>query len=259
MLEVIKKLDSATIKALAVATLPLLALIGTFFGVDEAVFNVKATAIVERILALVTLGGVAWAAWARLFQPTPPLTETAKQKTAEAIANGKLEVTTPPKQAGFARVGMLVSMAVLAAIAGCAGTKAAYKAADTIGDQAYVVAEHYAALVKEAADLAQNPGTPDQVKEQLRAADRLAKPLVLELKPLADAYNATRTAQTEADLQAALNQAVVAVAGFIRAVKAARGEHVGSSDAGIGRASRSCLGLGTPGAGTDVERALCAG
>lgn len=264
MLDVIKKLDSATIKALAVATVPLLALIGTFLGVDEAVFKAKAEVVVQGLLAFVTLGGIAWAAWARLFKPNPPLTEAAVDKTIEMIQDGKLRtLNVPPKQRGFSSLHLLVAVSIagaLAAIAGCAGTKAAYNAAaDSLPDQAYVVAEHYSALVKEAADLAQNPATPEQVKETLKTADNYARPIVLGLKPLADAYQATRTAQTEADLQSALNNAAVAMAGFIRAVKAARGEHVGSIDTRSRGAARGCTRVGTPGAIEDGGRAVCVG
>jgi hypothetical protein len=264
MLDIIKKLDSATIKALAVATVPLLALIGTFIGIDEAVFKAKAEVVVQGLLAFVTLGGIAWAAWSRLFKPNPPLTETALQKTIDMVKYGELKtVPTPPKQGGYASTPLLFLVAIVGALSalvvGCAGTKAAYKAADSLPDQAFVVAEHYSALVKEAADLAQNAATPDQVKSTLKAADNVARPLVLGLKPLADAYQATRTAQTEAELQAALNNAVVAVAGFIRAVKAARGEHVGSSDTRSRGAARGCTRVGTSGAIEDGGRLVCVG
>ena len=97
MLEIINKFDSGTIKALLVATIPLLALIATMFGIDQAVFDAQASIWTERILAFVTAGGIAWAAWSRLFNPTPPLTETAKLKTAQMVDSGKLDTTTTNK------------------------------------------------------------------------------------------------------------------------------------------------------------------
>lgn len=102
MLDVIKKLDSGTIRGLIVATIPLLVLIASFFGVDEAVFGAKLEAIGEKIVALVALLGVAWAAYARVFKPTPPLTETAAKLTQERLV--KEEAT---RQGGYAGVGLL--------------------------------------------------------------------------------------------------------------------------------------------------------
>lgn len=113
----------------------------------------------------------------------------------------------------------LVMATALLAI-GCTGTKAAYKAAESPDEYAFVVASHYDALVNEAADLAEQPGTPERVKAALKAADARAKPLVLKLRGLAENYQAVKSAETQKALQDALNQAVFAVADFIRALKA---------------------------------------
>ncbi len=85
MLDVIKKLDSNTIRGLIVVTIPLLVLIASFFGIDEAVFSAKLEGIGEKIVSLVALLGVAWAAYGRLFQPSPPLTDTAVKATAQRL------------------------------------------------------------------------------------------------------------------------------------------------------------------------------
>lgn len=138
----------------------------------------------------------------------------------------------PPSERGFARTSMLALLAgiVLAglALSGCASTKAAYKEAQSPDEYAYVVAEHYNILVNEAADLAEQPGTPANVKAALKAADAKAKPLVLALRGLAANYAAVKTAESQQALQLALNQAVLAVADFIRALRAAQGSPTGS-------------------------------
>lgn len=109
---------------------------------------------------------------------------------------------------------------LLLILAACVGTKSAYQAADTLDDQAYVITEHYAAVVKEAADIA--PRLPAHLKEQLQAADRTAKPIIVKLGPLAQQFQSVRNAQTEAELQAAVNDALIALTDFINTLKQAR-------------------------------------
>jgi hypothetical protein len=111
---------------------------------------------------------------------------------------------------------------MLLALAGCAGTRAAYDAASTPQQKAYVIAEHYSALVKQAADL-KDAGTLTGVAlEKVQAADRAAKPLVVELTKATEAYQGARNAQNEAELQAALNKAVIAVNSLINALRGVR-------------------------------------
>lgn len=107
MLEIIKKLDSGTIRGLIVATIPLLVLIASFFGVDEALFQTRLEGIGEKIVALVSLFGVAWAAYARVFKPTPPLTETAAKATQEKLVK---EETARSSQGGFASLKMVCAL-----------------------------------------------------------------------------------------------------------------------------------------------------
>lgn len=113
MLDVIKKLDAGTIRGLAVATIPLLILIGSVFGLDEAMFKANLELWAEKAALFVTLAGVAYAAWSRLFKPNPPLTQTAVDETVRLLEEGKIQTLTPPaaaprsKQGGYIRAGML--------------------------------------------------------------------------------------------------------------------------------------------------------
>lgn len=184
-------------------------------------------------------GGVAavvavWTFITRLRKPAPNLTATAAATEARLVAEGKI----PPKQGGFFRPGAAVLAFVLAAfvalvcssVSGCVGTQAAYKSAQSLPDTAYVVAEHYAAVVHEAADLAGLPTTPPEVKDALKAADARVKPLILGdparglpgLRQLSERYQAVKDAKTQADLQRAVDAAVLELARLITAVKAAR-------------------------------------
>jgi hypothetical protein len=112
-----------------------------------------------------------------------------------------------------------LALIVLALVAGCAGTKAAYREASAPPEVAFVVMEQYAATLKEAADLA--PALPPQAQLRLKEADRIAKPFVLNLRLAASKYEAVQNAETEAELQNAINEAVFLIADFIRAVQEA--------------------------------------
>jgi hypothetical protein len=131
------------------------------------------------------------------------------------------------KQAGSVRLAMLFTLVVTTFTLismGCTGMQAAYKQADTIDEQAYVVAEHYASLVKEAADLKEKPSTPRAVVTRMREADLAAAPVVNRVRDLRKSYLTIRDAKTELELQEAVNEAILLVADLVRAVKQARGE-----------------------------------
>lgn len=120
----IKKLDAGTVRGLIVATVPLLVLIGSLFGLDEAMFQARLEGWGEKVVALVSLGGIAWAAWARLFKPTPPLTETAAKATAERLSKERvaLEGTSPQGGTDIRAPVLAVLLALsvaLAALPGC--------------------------------------------------------------------------------------------------------------------------------------------
>jgi hypothetical protein len=207
----------------------LTALVGVNLGdfkVDETL-----TSIFAGIAGLV---GV-WTLVTRIFKPAPNLSQTAVNKEIEMVADRKIPPSPTGKQSGFFRLSLAVfvglfALSVISLLPGCAGTSAAYKAAQGLPDTAYVVAEHYAAVVKEAADLAAIPTTSPEVKEAMKAAAEATAPYVLgdpatgkpSLRQLAENYSAVKDAKTEAELQTALNSAVTQLARLINAVKAAR-------------------------------------
>lgn len=133
----------------------------------------------------------------------------------------------------LAPAALLLEVVALAAVSGCQGTKAAYQEAQGLDEYAYVITEHYASLVKEAADLKAKPTTPrsavvamqraDAAAHVIVVGDPTASPAVPGLAQLVANYQQIRDAKTEAELQAAVNAAILKVADLVRAVKAARG------------------------------------
>lgn len=123
----------------------------------------------------------------------------------------------------------LVAALAVATTSGCAGTRNAYKAADSIDEYAYVLTEHYASLVNQAANLAAMPTTTQAVKDALKRADSAAHlvvvgdaravPRVAGLAELAANYKQIRTADNQLALQKAVDSAVIKVADLVRALK----------------------------------------
>jgi hypothetical protein len=118
----------------------------------------------------------------------------------------------------------IVAMFVMAAvtISSCVGTKAAYRAAaeseDPLHNTAIVVSEHFNALQKEAVAIAES-GVAQSWVDRMAAAEKAARPTVLDLRRLDEIYIAARTAETQAELQAALNSAALLVSKFFTEVK----------------------------------------
>ena len=108
-------------------------------------------------------------------------------------------------------------------LAACTGTREAYQAAENPSEYAFVLTEHYASLVKEAANLKERPTTPAHAVAAMQAADKAVGPLIDRLAPLAQAWEATHSAADQAALQTAINEVVLRLADLINAVKAARG------------------------------------
>lgn len=123
--------------------------------------------------------------------------------------------------------GALVAAALLSglfAVSGCSSTKAAYAAADTLEERAYVATEHYASVVKQAADLKQKGILTGSALARVQEIELTARPLVLKLEPLVKSFKAAQTAETEVALQSALDDVVLVIADLVRAVKAIGGE-----------------------------------
>lgn len=130
----------------------------------------------------------------------------------------------PPPSSSAARTPWFVSiigfLLVIAMLSGCAGTKFAYKQANSLDEYAYVATEQYAAAVKEAADYKESAGSNASMVAKLQAADAKARPLFDEVRPLAESYRNVKDAKTAAELQAALDKAIPALAELLRSLKA---------------------------------------
>jgi hypothetical protein len=124
----------------------------------------------------------------------------------------------------------VLGIAAACFVSGCQHTREAYNAADEPGDYAYVLAEHYSALLHEAVLLKRKPTTPRAAVELMQRVELKATPAVKRLGELRIAYMQVQNAQTEAELQGAINDAVLLIADMVRAIREARGGSVSILD-----------------------------
>lgn len=194
----ISKLDSNVIRGLLVAIVGLIGSVLHACGLDSSLFSERAEPIVDAICTLITAIGTAWAMYARLFLPTPPLTDEALLRTQERLRDG-----------GFASVHMLAVIAttlvVALLLAGCQAAQP--KPSDVLAkacapvDQyqiercAEAVGDVYAVYLERAATIASDPTTPADVRESIKRVDRELTPAVRLLVQAARAYVQLREAQ----------------------------------------------------------------
>lgn len=127
---------------------------------------------------------------------------------------------------------LVLALVLCAALIGCAGTRTAYDAASTPQQKAYVLAEHYSALVKQAADLKDSGALTGDALAKVQAADRRAKPFVIGdpaadppqagIRQLADAFEQVSSAENHIALEAAITHATLSINDFITNLKEAR-------------------------------------
>lgn len=173
------------------------------------------TAKVEALFQIIALGATLWAAWKRKSSDIQPLTLNA--------------AGAAKRSGGFVRAWMLglimaLGIPMLLSLSACVQTTRAYRNADTPSDYALVVLEQYDAVLIQANRLKAAGGLSPQTLEAIRAADVKAQPFIDTIRPLQQAYEASRSSTDAAALQAAVNNAITAIADLIRAVKAAGGE-----------------------------------
>ena len=292
-------LQSGVIKGLLLAAIPLLVVLASLFGVDEAVFRSQLEGWAEKLLLILSLSAGVWAAFQRIYKPTPPLTEAAAQESLlrlqkEMDAKGQQLIVTdkngaviktvgtsgpmgtvhgasvgnvPPRNRGFAHPLLLalVSAAVVIVIAGCQHTRAAYSAAESPLDLAFVVSEHYSVLREKAADLKESGSlSPEQVS-QMQAIDLQIEAIVVGDPSATPArpglLDLARTEPDARKLQAAVNAAVEQIANLSRFLKA-HGVNVHGNlndDFGVGRPSGSSTSFADKWTRPRVRLALQAG
>lgn len=117
---------------------------------------------------------------------------------------------------------LFITLAAMLATA-CIGTQEAYKAADGLDETAYVVGEHYSALLEQV--LAQNAAgrVTGEDWETVQAAIAKTTPAVLALVDAGEAYRDYQSADTEAALQFALSKAAKAITDLINVFREAGG------------------------------------
>lgn len=114
---------------------------------------------------------------------------------------GRAYKEVPVQQAGFARIGMLITLAFVAALtlSACTTTptavvKTACEARSEYQVERCVksVAETYEVYQQRGLELVQDPTAPEDVKSLVRKADALATPVILQMLESAKAYMKVR-------------------------------------------------------------------
>lgn len=175
---------------------------------------------VATFFTFVGLVAAAVGEWKRRKSDIQPiaLTESSAKRQSTIIRGFMLAVM----------IGFLAPIVVT--MSGCGHTRAAYQAAQSPEEYAFVLLEHYTSLVKQAADLKERPTTPKVAIEKMQQAELAARPFIAKLRPLRDAYVAAATAENEIELQSAINEAVMVIADLIRAVQEAGGNATSRTD-----------------------------
>lgn len=223
-------------------------ILGSIGGLKDALIAAIAGGM---FVGLVEEETIKWLAIAGFFLNAWLVQVGNRNTTQEKVAESRMEVakametamhTPPPKSSGFARLGMLVLVGILGLgslsfVSGCVNTREAYSVAsespsdERFANTIYVVTEHYAAILNEAANLREAPGTPESLIDAMREADWTVKAIIMGdpnkdvpgLQNLLRTHQAIRSAKTEAELQTAIDDAIRALSHFSKAVKAARG------------------------------------
>lgn len=117
---------------------------------------------------------------------------------------------------------LLIILAMSTLVVACAGTQQAYRAAEGLEQKAYVVGEHYYALVREGNNLKNQGILSGSQLDRAQDLVRSTRPVILELQNAAEAYSLVKSAETEADLERALNNAAIAVSRLVDTIKAVR-------------------------------------
>lgn len=128
--------------------------------------------------------------------------------------NGQNVATRSP-----AWVGILAILLSAALMSGCSGTRAAYSAASGLEENAKVVGEHYYALVREANALKDSGALTGSALARAQTLVRDTRPAIIELSNVAERYSAVQSAENAADLEAAINEAAIAVSRLIDVIR----------------------------------------
>lgn len=191
----------------------------SLFGAADIFPQEQVQAFIEGLLNIVSLGAAGYALWKRKRSDIQPVALT--KSGAEKLGS------TDAKSPWLIGLCALLIAIVAVSVAGCAGTRAAYKAAKESPVEkvtvrlAQVTTEHYDSLLAQASDLAER-GLPRNLLDPLKAAEVKATPIMIEVTRLAEAWQKAPLAETEVELQAALDDAARALSGLFDAIQAAR-------------------------------------
>lgn len=113
----------------------------------------------------------------------------------------------------------IIGLFLMALLVGCAGTRTAYKAAEDLEDYAYVLSEHYDALVVEGIRLRDSGTLAGSALANAQRTEAKLRPVILALGTAAQAWNGVKSAENQAALEKAISNAVAVLPELIRALK----------------------------------------
>jgi len=120
---------------------------------------------------------------------------------------------------------MIIALLLTAgSMSGCAGTRAAYEAAEGMDEIAFVTRDHWYALVNEANEARRSGELTGEPLDRAQDIVRGARPIIDELDTIRRQWQTLKNASTEADLQAAIAAAAANVARLLIIVRGPRPE-----------------------------------
>ena len=120
-------------------------------------------------------------------------------------------------------VAVLATLLTALMISGCGGTIAAYKAADGLEETAWVMNQHFLALVREGNDLKRQGVLAGSALSTAQDLVRTGRPILKELSQAAQVYEAVRSADNQDELTVAIAAAAVQLSKLVNAIRAAGG------------------------------------
>jgi hypothetical protein len=171
----------------------------------------------DGVAHLADIGEQAW--W---ILGTGAVLNFLKDFQAVATRNSLAKVTGSGNTYPLAPLALLVALGALFGLGGCTGTRDAYQQAEGLDETAKVVAEHYTALLQEANNQKDSGALAGQALERTQELVRTIDPLVKAMDAAAQAFEAADNAQTEQELSAAIDRAVIEVAKLVDLLKGFR-------------------------------------
>lgn len=143
--------------------------------------------------------------------------EAIDARRALATVTGSGNVHSP------AAVGILAGVLAVLMLSGCAGTTAAYRAADGLEETAYVMNQHFLGLVREGNELRRTGALAGSALTTAQNLVETGRPILRTLSEAAQAYKAVKSAANQDELTVAIANAAVQLSALLNYIREAGG------------------------------------